>query len=417
MKYQWDWGDGSRTEGFSNDAQAEHAWIERGARQWGREYWPVTLKIWDGGADTVDSAAYKVYVNMPPTAKLSFEKPAGVDEVETGMNVTFSGIGSYDPNDDPNYDGKRDAKYEDRLVYTYDFGDGTPQKVGGSTYEHSYKTANNFYTVRLTVSDGTFTASDQIQIQIVPANKAPVGIVKIEAESWISQEPAKVYTLVPITFDASGSYDEDGPNFLDDKLETRPIDDLKSLLWDLGDGNQTSTPKVIHTYKSVGLYTIRINMTDFKGASWSEEYSIEVVNRLPIAIAKIDQITLEMSKQPVLLSAEGSYDPDGTIIGYFWEFGDGTFSDKTQGIDGYVPGVVVNHQYGKTGRYEAKLYVMDNLKGICSEPSTVTVVIIADPDDKPTPVGSEVVFGGIIAGIIAIGLLSTLGMAQLRKRT
>jgi hypothetical protein len=415
MKYQWDWGDGSRTEGFSPNPQAEHAWIERGARQWNREYWPVTLKIWDGGSDTVDSTAYKVYVNMPPTAKVDFSIPEGVEEIETGMEVTFSGIRSYDPNDDPNYDGKRDPKYEDRLMYTYDFGDGTPQKTGGSTYTHVYKNANK-YTVRLSVSDGIHSATDQIQIQIVPANMPPVGIVKIEAESWISQEPARVYTLVPIAFDASGSYDPDGLNYLDDKLETRPIDDLKSLMWNLGDGNQTSNNKVTHTYKNLGIYTITINMTDFKGASWSNEYQIEVVNRLPVAIAKIDTITLEFDQQPVLLSAEGSFDPDGTIIGYFWEFGDDTFSDKTLGIDGFVPGVVVNHQYAKTGKYEAKLYVMDNVQGRSSEFAKVTVVIISGPEPGPTPIGDEVIFGGIVATVLVLGILSALGYAQMRKR-
>ena len=417
LKYQWDWGDGSRTEGWSNSPQAEHAWNDRGARQFDRNFWPVKLKVWDGGAEPAESQAFKVYVNLPPTAKAAFIRPEGVVDIEAGMEVTFTGEGSYDPNDDPNYDGKRDKDplYNDRLIYTWDFGDGSKQVVGGAVVTHIYKNPNVAgYKVRLIVSDGSFQAEDVVTVKVVPANQPPVGVVKIEAESWISQDPAKVYTLIPITFDASGSYDPDGPNYLDDKLETRPIDDLRSLFWDLGDGNVTSTPKVTHTFTKIGIFTIRINMTDFKGASWSANYTFEVVNRLPVAIVKVSQITLQIDQQPVLLSAEGSYDEDGTIIGYFWEFGDGTFSDKTKGIDGYVPGIVVSHQYEKTGQYKAKLYVMDNNQGTSPTPAEVTVVIITEP--KEQPIGPEVIIGGVIALSLIIGILSAMGVAGIRKR-
>lgn len=426
LKFQWDWGDGSRTEGWSSNPQAEHSWIERGARQFNRQYWPVKLMVWDGGETPAESLPFKVYVNMPPTARASFVKPDTLENYEAGMEVTFDGSASYDPNDDPNYDQKRDKdpEYDDSLIYIWDFGDGSPQmtsNAGVPTITHVYKnpspSLDKPYRVRLTVTDGTFQDDDTVDIYIAKPNLAPLGVMKIEAGSWISKEPYRVYTLIPITFDCSESYDPDGENYLDDKLETKPIDDMKTILWDLGDGNASNQERIIHTYDKVGVYTVKLNMTDFKGAIWEGEAQIEVVNRKPVAVVKKDKETLGIDEQPVLLSAEGSYDEDGTIIGYYWEFGDGTFSDKTKGIDGYVPGVVVNHKYEKTGRYEAKLYVMDNNQETSPTGATVTVVITATEDPNPTPVGTGAIVGGIVAGILIIGILSTLGAVSLRKRT
>ncbi len=45
-----------------------------------------------------------------------------------------------------------------------------------------------------------------------------------------------------------------------------------------------------------------------------------------------------------------SYDPDGTIVSYLWDFGDGTT----------VPGSVVSHSYAAAGTYTAVLTVTDN---------------------------------------------------------
>lgn len=49
-------------------------------------------------------------------------------------------------------------------------------------------------------------------------------------------------------------------------------------------------------------------------------------NAAPVAIAKVDQ-SYGPSPLPVQFSAEQSYDPEGTELTYFWDFGDGTNSD------------------------------------------------------------------------------------------
>ncbi|MEA3559564.1 MAG: PKD domain-containing protein, partial [Candidatus Thermoplasmatota archaeon] len=214
LKYQWDWGDGSRTESFSSNSQAEHKWSDRGASSKYKEFWPVVLKVWDGNTIS-DSEEYRVYINLPPIADAGSNQPLpGQDEIEVGMTVFFNGKGSYDANDDPNYDGKRPGgEYNDRLVYLWDFGDGSPTEFGIAP-NHTYGSATT-YTVVLTVKDGKYSDEDDMKVKIVPANKDPVGVVEINAESWIDINSRQVFTNVPLTFDAAQSFDPDGEFYND----------------------------------------------------------------------------------------------------------------------------------------------------------------------------------------------------------
>ncbi len=67
-------------------------------------------------------------------------------------------------------------------------------------------------------------------------------------------------------------------------------------------------------------------------------------------IAKISSPTLGYINLPVKFSASNSYDPDGYIAIFVWDFGDGTSS----------AGKYVNHTYMKVGNYTVKLTVYDN---------------------------------------------------------
>jgi PKD repeat protein len=414
LKYQWDWGDGTRTEGFVSNAQSEHRWSERGAASNGKLYWPVKLKVWDNDIIT-ESTPYRVFVNLPPTANAGPNRPTvDEEEIEVGMAMTFDGKKSYDPNDDPNYDQKRDSEYNDRLVYTWDFGDGSAQ-VHGDVVEHTYSNSGTF-TVRLIISDGDYTDDDEALVKIIPANLPPVGVVEISApDGWKDLDLKEVYTNNVLIFDAAGSFDPDGEFYNDDQISTSPLDDLIGLTWDLGDGTISKQPKVEHIFKEDGTYTVMINMSDRKQASWEATYVITVVNRAPIAVIKDTTPTYYMDEQPVMLSGDGSYDEDGDVIGYYWEFGDGTHSDLTTGIkDGYQPTKVATHSYDSPGEYTVKLWVMDDDFVKSEDYSEVTVrIIVKNP--PPTPIGTETIIGGIIGAVVLMAI-GTSVFAWTRKR-
>lgn len=100
-------------------------------------------------------------------------------------------------------------------------------------------------------------------------------------------------------------------------------------------------------------------------------------NMHPIPMSTDRSLHYGYIQQPVLLNGEGSYDPDGEVIGYYWDFGDGQHSNVSRGIKGYMPSKVVAHTYEKTGLYEAKLYVMDNEGNISEHPYKIGVIIHA----------------------------------------
>lgn len=71
------------------------------------------------------------------------------------------------------------------------------------------------------------------------------------------------------------------------------------------------------------------------------------VNAAPIAVAGGDQ-QVEIH-QEVHLDASGSHDPDGGIVAYDWDLGDGT----------KATGMQVRHRYRKSGTFPVVLTVRD----------------------------------------------------------
>lgn len=60
--------------------------------------------------------------------------------------------------------------------------------------------------------------------------------------------------------------------------------------------------------------------------------------------------------ETVTFNASVSYDPDGCIVSYYWEFGDGT-NDT---------GIVAEHSYPEAGDYLVRLTVTDNDRRFCT---------------------------------------------------
>src|SRR6185436_20881699 len=69
----------------------------------------------------------------------------------------------------------------------------------------------------------------------------------------------------------------------------------------------------------------------------------------------------------ITFNGSGSYDPDGTVTHYSWQFGDGYAANTT------VPSVA--HAYKTAGTYTLSLWVSDNA-GVWSATSDVALVTI-----------------------------------------
>jgi len=307
--YEWDFGDGTNATGEIVD----HAYVDDGV-------YNVTLTVTDNNGSTSSATATKTILNRSPIA--SFTESA--ETAYTNEIIAFNASASYDP------DGNITS-------YFWDFGDGT--NATGVYVEHAYADNGN-YTVTLTVTDDDGANATASATKTI-LNQSPVASFTESAET--------VYTGETITFNASGSYDADGT--------------ITSYLWDFGDGTNATGIIVDHAYTDNGNYTVTLTVTDDDGATTTVTSTKTVLNRPPVASFTESAETV-LTGETITFNATNSYDPDGSIVSYFWDFGDG--SNAT--------GVVVDHSYADDGNYTVTLTVTDDDGATSVSTSTKTIM-------------------------------------------
>ena len=137
---------------------------------------------------------------------------------------------------------------------------------------------------------------------------------------------------------------------------------IASYAWDFGDGTtSTEGPVTQHTYATPGTYQVTLTVADQTGVRSTvvQAATAEAPNVPPSAA-----LTLDASGLTVTADGSGSNDPDGTITGYSWNWGDDT-----------APSTTVNptHAYGAAGTYTVTLTVTDDRGKTAQQSQTVTV--------------------------------------------
>jgi PKD repeat protein len=271
------------------------------------------------------SSAEVLTANVAPVADAG--TPVEGDE---GSSFTFSGAASGDP------DG-------DALMYRWDFGDGSPVATGVEV-SHIY-VDNGTFTVTLTVSDGLeeSTATTTATVR----NVAPVVSLVLGTDPAVSGQP----------YVASGSFVDPGA-------------DVWTALVHYGDGSSVSPLelsdkafRLSHVYASAGTFLITVIVTDDDGdvAVASGEVRVVSSNRAPVADA--GALTVAGREGGVVrFDGTDSSDPDGDLLTYAWDFGDGAAA----------AGVTAEHVYADDGTYTVQLTVSD---GTLSATATLTAVI------------------------------------------
>jgi PKD repeat protein len=305
VSYIWDFGDGS----IGSGANVSHSYNVAGGYQ-------VTLTVTDDGGLS-DSATHTVQIqepvtNQPPSAVIS-----GPASGLVGETLDFDGSGSYDE------DGGI-------VSYAWDFGDGSTGS--GVNVSHSYNVAGS-YQVALTVTDDgglSDSATHTVQIEEPVTNQPPSAVISGPASGLVGET---------LDFDGSGSYDEDGS--------------IVSYAWDFGDGSIGSGVNVTHSYNVVGSYQVTLTVTDDGGLSDSATHTVQVEEPTPInqpPSAAISGPTSGLVGETLSFDGSGSYDEDGSIVSYTWDFGDGTTGSE----------VTVTHVYTQAGGYQVTLTVTDD---------------------------------------------------------
>ena len=163
---------------------------------------------------------------------------------------------------------------------------------------------------------------------------------------------------------------------------TDPDGDQIKYGWDWdGDGNvdewtgfynSGETITLSHFWSQPGTYQIKVKAMDQEGdeSEWSESLTVTILmetKKPPVAVISAPDVALV--NQTISLDGSQSSDPDGTIVNYTWDFGDGDI--------GY--GVTVTHSYSLPGNYTITLTVTDNDN--LTNSTTHTIWIQPDSDN------------------------------------
>jgi PKD repeat protein len=135
------------------------------------------------------------------------------------------------------------------------------------------------------------------------------------------------------------------------------------LTWKFGDGTESSGANPEHVYAAEGSYEVTMTpKDDFTGSTTTPVVHTFVVDELPKAAFSFEPNPAEEGKA-VKFKPTGSEDPDGTIAGYVWKFGDGTES----GVE------APEHIYAAPGSYTVTLTVTDSASQKGTTTHSVTI--------------------------------------------
>ncbi|MFV2092354.1 MAG: PKD domain-containing protein, partial [Hyphomicrobiales bacterium] len=319
LKYLWRFGDGSSSTIVNPTRTFKSSGV-----------YPVTLTVRDnsGLSNSSNSDRISVRVQPAPTAD------AGRDMVVyANQRVQFDGSKSTD------LDGVVNR-------FSWDFGDGS--SGGGDKPSNVFRQPGT-YRVSLTIEGDQVgvcsnTATGQISVRVVAAPVADFAA------------PAATPVNAPTLFDASLSSTKNGS--------------ISKWTWDFGDGTRGSGEKIEHSYAKPGKYLVTLSIESntaeksFRDITKSRDI---VVNGQPIANAGPDQ--LAGTGEPVNFDAAASRDPDGGLVAYVWDFGDGQSATGLQPL----------HTYRIAGKYTVTLTVSDDTGLANADASDTMTVEVRDP--------------------------------------
>lgn len=294
--------------------------------------------ISDGGQDLYPLG----YFLRPPDKPDSPSPIDGAEEV--GLSVILN-VTVIDPDSDTvdvYFYGATDDK-----LYGVDYR--VPRgEVASCRFTLPFETTFLWYAV---ADDGKLKNQSNIWIfttrQIPPTNEKPVANPGGPYSSLMGEE---------IDFDGSLSYDPDGA--------------IDFYRWNFGDGSSEILNKQpSHSYYDSGTYTVTLTVVDNDGRSntkTTSAYVSSISNDDPVPIisapnsTNVDEFTT--------FSASSSFDIDGSITNYTWDFGDGTINY----------GVSTTHIYTAAGAYTVMLTVIDDNGG---QDTTYNIITVNAPKE------------------------------------
>ncbi len=276
----------------------------------------VTLTVTDddGATNTTSRTLTVGRQNQAPNAQFSVSP----QQPEVNQTVTLDASGSSDP------DGQIQQ-------YEWDLNNDGRTDASGPVVQTSFNQPGLFQ-VQLTVRDDR-GATDNVtkSISVRQRNQSPI--------ARFSVRPSDPQVGQSVTFDGRNSSDPDGR--------------ISRHEWDFdGDGSTDASGAVVQrSFNRSASFSVTLTVTDDQGRqdSISQTVNVRPSNRAPIAQFNVQPVDPRVGEQ-VGFDASNSFDPDGQITRYEWNFGDGSSA----------MGRSVTHRYRSSGPVTVTLTVTDD---------------------------------------------------------
>ena len=320
--YAWDLGNGQTGTG----AAIQAIYTEAGS-------YTVTLVVTDDrGATATQTLVIEVSEdsNIAPGADFVADPVVGT----APLTVSFDGSASAD------VDGTIAS-------YAWNFGNG--QNGTGPIPVSPTYTLPGTYVATLTVTDNkgaTGTAS-----QTITVNRPP----NVSPSATVAATPTTASAPALVQLSSAGSVDPDGA--------------ISGYAWNFGNGSTSASPNPSAIYNTPGVYTVSLTVTDNDGATAvrSTTITINPANQPPVPVISATPLT---GSAPLVVNVNGagSSDPDGSIVSYSWNFGNGQTATGPLGADdlhqprhlhrppdgGGQPGRLAQHHDHRRGRHDQR---------------------------------------------------------------
>lgn len=210
----------------------------------------------------------------------------------------------------------------------------------GVNIEQANVVSSNEIFLQFSVSQGAAPGPRMLTIYAAEGDYSLPNALNVDN----NQVPRASFTVSPqsgfrttlFQFDGAKSSDTDGT--------------VAGFHWNFGDGKSASGKSVTHKFDASGTFDVELTITDNGGATATTARFVDVaISQPPIAAFSVSPTSGTVSTA-FTLNASQSNDPDGKIVSYNWEFGDGSTGTSQ----------AVSHRYSHTGSFSIRLAVTDN---------------------------------------------------------